>query len=153
MHPKKVNVFYRAIACCLLLPFGLYAQDTGGSDIISGEQLRAVLENVNSWAAETAVFRKNAQNLTAQELLEKASAIRKKFDPVMVLIATTEPASEYKKAAVLLCTGAKGVELALWHYMLATLAGSEALKDHGDVLLKAAVSELNDATVLFSKLP
>ncbi len=139
------------LSVCLFFPSALFAQD--GYDPISAEELREVLEDVKSWAAETSIFRENAKKMNSSAILEQADAIRKKFDPVMVLIATTEPEAEYKPAAVMLLMGTKGVELALWHYMYAILGNSQRAMEHGDVILSAAVNQLLDAEKLFGRLP
>ena len=137
------------IAGCMFMTSGLYAQDTSDKEIISGDELKEVLEDVRSWTAESIEFLKIAKDLTTQEIVAQANAIRVKFDPLMVLMATTDPEAEYQQAAIMLLMGAKGVELALWHYIYAVLGNSQEAKDHGDELLGAAVSQLNDAKELF----
>ena len=126
----------------------LFGEDTG--EVLSLEILRSLLADVRSWTAETLEFRKKTPDLEPKEILEQADAIRKKFDPVMVLMATTKPAEEYAQAATILLMGTKGVELALWHYIFAVVAGVDNSKTYGDTLLQVAVNQLNDAEKLFS---
>lgn len=153
MAGKNVLIVLILVAGSLAAPLALCAQDTVEYKPISAQQLREVLEDVRSWATETVQFRNNAENLTPQEVVQQANAIRKKFDPVMVLMATTEPPPEYKTAGIVVVMGTKGIELALWHYILAVIADSQNAKNHADVILQAALGQLNDAQLLFSKLP
>ena len=148
---RRVIVLLLLLWGCILLPSGLFAQE--GYEPITAEELRAVLEDVRSWAAETSIFRKNAVNMKPQEIYNEASAIQRKFDPVMVLMATTEPEATYKPATAMLLMGAKGVELALWHYIYAVMSDSQNAMNHGDAVLAAAVNQLHDADMLFSQLP
>jgi len=136
-----------------LVSWNAAAEESIDYEPISAEELREVLEDVSSWAAETIMFRENAKNLRSREIVEQANAIRVKFDPVIILMATTEPESEYKQAGVMLLMGAKGVELALWHYIYAILGTSGKAKDYGDALLSTAVNQIHDAEELFSMLP
>lgn len=153
MTGKNRFILLILVAGSLLLPLALNAEDTAAYDPISAQQLREIMEDVRSWAASTIELLNDASNLTPREIVERIDALRRNFDPLMVLLATTEPAGEYKRAAVMLLMGTKGVELSLWHYIYAVLGDSQNAKDHGDVLLRAAVSQLNDAHTLFSQLP
>jgi len=150
---KHVCILLIFFAGSLLTPLALCAQDAVEYEPVSLEELRVILEDVRAWTAETIELLKNAKDLPPQKILAGLDAIRKKFDPVMVLIATTEPAAEYKKAAVTLLMGTKGVELALWHYIYSILDDSQPAKDHGDVLMSTAIGQLNAARALFSQLP
>jgi hypothetical protein len=139
------------IAGWLFIPSTVFAEDGDGYDPVSVDRLRAVLADVKSWTTETIAFRENAKTLELKELVEQANAIRKKFDPVMVLMATTEPPEEYQLAATMLLMGTKGVELSLWHYILAAVANASNAMEHGDTLLQTAVSQINDAEKLFAR--
>jgi len=139
------------ITACLLSAFPLFGQDSGGYETVSEEKLREVLADVKTWTAEAIEFRNNAKNLEPKELVAQANAIRKKFDPVMVLMATTEPPEDIQLAATMLLMSAKGTELSLWHYILATVANAANALEHGDALLQTAISQLNDAEKLFTR--
>jgi hypothetical protein len=148
---KRLAVAVLILAGCLLIPSQVFAQDGDDYDPVSANRLRAVLADVKVWTAETIAFRENAKNLEVKELVRQANVIRKKFDPVMVLMATTEPPAEYQLAATMLLMGTKGVELSLWHYILAGVANATNAMTHGDTLLQTAVDQINDAGKLFAK--
>ena len=150
----------RRVAGVLLIIMGflfispqVFAQEIVEYKPISVELLRVVLADVKGWMTETIAFRENAKNLTLEELVQQASAIRKKFDPVMVLMATTEPPDDYKVAATLLLMGTKGLELSLWHYILAGVTSTQVSIDHGDTLLQPAVDQIGYAERLFDNDP
>jgi hypothetical protein len=147
MKKRALIVSICAAAFLITTPL-LFGEET--DRVLSAEKLLEVLANVRNWTAETLEFRKSTPDLEPKEILEQANAIRRKFDPVMVLMATTEPAAEYRHAATILLMGTKGVELALWHYIFAVVAGVDNSKTYGDTLLQVAVSQINDADKLFS---
>jgi hypothetical protein len=153
MNKNKAAIVILVLFAYVLAPESLLGQESSRYEPISAEELREVLEDVGSWTAETIIFRENAKEMDARRILERANAIRVKFDPVMVLMATTEPEPVYKPASVMLLMGAKGVELALWHYIYAIIGNSEKAKEHGDSILGAAVNQIQDARELFSRLP
>lgn len=151
MINRQLSILVVIAAGWLAAVPSLFAQEADRYETVSIEQLLAVQADVKVWTAQTIAFRENAENLTARELVAQANAIRVKFDPVMILMATTEPAEEYQLAATLLLMGTKGVELSLWHYILAAAANAKNAMEHGDTLLQTAVNQLNDAEKLFAR--
>ena len=151
MTKNRQTIVILIIVGWLLIPSMVFSEDGEGYETVSVDRLRAVLADVKIWTTETISFRENAKNLDVKELVRQANAIRKKFDPVMVLMATTEPPEEYQLAATLLLMGTKGIELSLWHYILAGVANASNAMTHGDTLLQSAVDQINDAGKLFAK--
>lgn len=151
MIRRKIAGVLLIIAGWLLISPSLFAQEIEQYKPIPVEMLRAVLADVKGWMDETIDFRENAKTLTIEELVQQAGDIRKKFDPVIVLMATTEPPDDYKLAATLLLMGTKGLELSLWHYILAGVTNTQIAIDHGDTLLQPAVDQIRDAEKLFDR--
>ena len=150
MRPRTVSLLILA-AAAILLPSSLSAQETDARETLSVERLLEVLADVEAWTEATVELRQAIKSYDQEGFVRAADGLRARFDPIMVLMATTNPAAEVRQAAVLLLMATKGVELALWHYIYGALSSQTTSYDHGDVLLKAAMSQLTGARTLFDR--
>jgi hypothetical protein len=120
---------------------------------VSLQQLLAALDEAASITDAAVELRSQlADDLTPGEFVAGAAPLQRQFEPIIVLIAQTEPPREFQQFAMAVAMGVKGVELALWHYLYAAISGQAERIEYGDELLVRGRAELQLAYSLSADL-
>jgi len=142
----------RAVLLVILM---LMVSILGAQDrpMVSLQELLAVLDEATNIADAALDLRSGlADELTAAEFAAGTAPLQRQFEPIIVLIARTEPPREFQQFAMTVAMGVKGVELALWHYLYGAISGQADRIEYADELLVRGRAELQLAYSLSADL-
>lgn len=118
-------------------------------EIVSFEQLLEIYDMTNDMIDDIAEKRKNMQSeQTAKFFFQSVVEHQKSLEPVIILIAETDPPKEVQLYAISVAIAVKEAELALWLYIKAFVSNQQKYLNFGDVLLGESKDELESASLL-----
>lgn len=134
----------------LLVGSMVVAQDR---PLVSLQELLGALDEGARVAEATADLRaKLAEGMAIGDFVSGIAPLQRQCEPIIVLIARTEPPRELQQLGMNTAMGVKGVELAIWHYLYGAASGETDHVEYGDQLLTRARRELQRASELSAAL-
>jgi hypothetical protein len=126
--------------CCCFVAVTVQAQE---KPFVTAEQLIAALDEATD-IAELAVELRGRlpTDLPAPDFVREVAGLQRRCEPIIVLIAQTNPPPELQRLAMNIAMGVKGVELALWYYLYGVLSNQAGHINYGDQLLSRGRPEL-----------
>ena len=118
-------------------------------EMVTFEQLLEIYDLTYEMTNDIAEKRKSMESdETAKSFFQSVVEYQKNFEPVIILIAETDPPREAQLYAISVAIAVKEAELALWLYIKASVSNQQKYLNFGDVLLGESKDELESALLL-----